>query len=196
MKHKLFVVALCLVLACLFAYGTIAYYSVDTTATNIISAGTLSIDLLENGIAVGSELEDGSVFNGIAVTGFMPATSVDKKVEVKNTSSKAQAWVRVKIDMAFDNADTGLSTDVFTFDIDEDNWKADGDWYYYAEKLDAGKATPPLFTKVNLDGTAGNDYQGSELTVDIIAQAVQAANNGAAYGEAAGWPASSPEPTP
>ena len=36
----------------------------------------------------------------------------------------------------------------------------------------------------------GNEYQGATATVDIVAQAVQTANNGATVEDATGWPTS------
>ena len=38
--------------------------------------------------------------------------------------------------------------------------------------------------------TMGNEYQGATATVDIVAQAVQTANNGKTVTAATGWPAS------
>ena len=35
----------------------------------------------------------------------------------------------------------------------------------------------------------GNEYQNATATVDVIAQAVQTANNGTSAADAAGWPA-------
>ena len=56
------------------------------------------------------------------------------------------------------------------------------------EALKAGEVTAPIFTKVTFDANMGNAYQNATATVDVTAQAVQAANNGKTITEAAGWP--------
>jgi len=38
----------------------------------------------------------------------------------------------------------------------------------------------------------GNEYRDAKATVDVLAQAVQTANNGASALEAKGWPAENP----
>ena len=55
MKKKLFVCAFIVICLSIVAYGTAAYFSYEDTATNVITAGDVKIDLEEWAVS-----EDGS----------------------------------------------------------------------------------------------------------------------------------------
>jgi len=80
-------------------------------------------------------------------------------------------------------------------DFNTDEWTLGEDgWYYCKAVLLAGEETAPLFENVVFDIAAmGNEYQNCTASVNVVAQAVQAANNGAAVEEAQGWPAEAEE---
>ena len=74
--------------------------------------------------------------------------------------------------------------------INTEKWEHEGDYFYYKEALQPNEITAPIFTSVTFNKTMGNEYQGATATVDIVAQAVQTANNGATVEDATGWPTS------
>ena len=183
------VVAVTAVAACvaLCAGGTLAYFSAEQHAHNVITTGGVGIKLVEWG-----DLERTQPFGD--VEGVMPGESVVKVVEVAN-DGQAPVWVRVKADVALELAD-GTAAEasdverVVAIDFDTAMWTLQDGWWHYSEILPAGETTTPLFQHVAFDGPGmGNAFQGCEVTVDVAAQAVQSDNNGSSALEAAGWPA-------
>lgn len=182
------ILACAVLIACLSmgAYGSLAYYTAEATATNVIRAGNVKIELKETAIP-----EDG----GDPVpfedqTGVMPGQAISKIVQVENTGGQP-AYIRVKVDKeiilaAGVNGDPDLS--LVTCNYNTAEWEEKDGYYYYKEALQAGAATEPLFTEVVFDKTMGNMYQGSKAEIKVFAQATQVAHNGNSVMEALGWP--------
>ena len=183
MKRKVLVAALLVIALALVGYGTAAYFTADGTATNVITAGSISITLDETSVDETGAFKD--------VAGVMPGAKISKIVAVTNTGSNS-AWVRIGVDKRIDLAqgvtgepDTGL----VTMDLNTTDWtRGDDGYYYYNTVLQPGATTAPLFTAVTFDTSMGNMYQNSVAYIDVYAAAVQTAHNGAAVMEAAGWP--------
>lgn len=184
MKKKFFVCALIAICLSAAAYGTLAYFTYEDTATNVITAGNIEIDLEEL-----AEGENGEKVPFEDVVGVVPGDEVSKIVQVKNTGANA-AWVRVSVDAAIELAE-GVEGEpdlsLLTYDLNTAKWTEKDGYYYYNEALEAGKTTEPLFTKVIFDTKMGNLYQNSVAVIDVDAQAVQVANNGTSALDAAGW---------
>ena len=68
------------------------------------------------------------------------------------------------------------------------DWTEKDGYYYYTKPLKPGEVTAPIFTAVTFKADMGNEYQNATATVDVFAQAVQTANNGATVMDAQGWP--------
>lgn len=185
------IVALCTVLACLsiVASGTLAYFTAQETAHNVITSGGVDIQLHEF-----SERGNEELVPWQDVDGVMPGAEISKIVTVENTGA-SDAWVRIKVDKTIKLAsgDKG-NPEVMELDIKKAFWTEQDGYYYYNDPLAPGETTPPLFTTVTFDPKMGNQYQGSTAHIDVKADAVQFANN--ADGEtdtvldATGWPAS------
>ena len=184
------IVALCTVLACLsiVASGTLAYFTAQETAHNVITSGGVDIQLHEFSDNGGDGLtpwED--------VDGVMPGAEISKIVTVENTGASA-AWVRVKVDktIILANQDKG-NPEVMELDINDTFWTEDDGYYYYNDPLAPGEATNvPLFTTVTFAPEMGNEYQNCTARIDVKADAVQVANNpkvGNNVLDATGWPA-------
>ena len=186
-KKKIILVVLVLALVIAASVGsTIAYFTAQDKAHNVISAGIVKIEVHE-----WADKEKTKEFPEDGVDGVMPGNEVVKIVEVENTGS-GDAWVRVKADKSIqlaEGAEGEPDTSLVVLDIDKENWTEKDGWYYYNSPLKAGESTVPLFTSVTFDLSMGNAYQNSTVAVDISAQAVQTANNGSSASEAAGWPA-------
>ena len=119
----------------------------------------------------------------------MPGNVVTKIVEVENTGAN-EAWVRVKFSVNIALAGDGeADPSLIHLAINDEKWIDGGDgYYYYSEPLAPGETTSEVLRSVSFDKTMGNEYQGATATVDVEAEAVQTANNGASATEAAGWP--------
>lgn len=185
MKRKLFFIAVIVICLSLTAYGTLAYFTAEDTAHNIITSGNVDIELRE-----WADEDKTEPFPEEGISGVMPNTSVTKIVEVENTGS-GSAWVRVKVDnyVVFALGDEIESdSDKLIIDFNTKDWTRKGEYYYYNTPLAAGATTVPLFTSVYFDAAMGNEYQNATARVVVSAQAVQSANNGDTPLAATGWP--------
>ena len=181
------IIALSTVLACLaiVASGTLAYFTAQETAHNVITSGGVDIQLIEQ-----SRNEDGSLVPWEDVDGVMPGAEISKIVTVENTGA-SDAWVRVKVDKTItlaEGVDGTPDLSLVVLDINPTDWTEQDGYYYYNDPLAPGDTTPPLFTTVTFDPKMGNDYQGSTAHIDVQADAVQVANNGETVLDAQGWP--------
>ena len=188
MKRKLLFFAAVLICLSIAMTGTLAYFTADDVAHNVITTGKVNIALQE-----WANEERTKPFENIE--GVMPGNEITKIALVKNTGT-APAWIRVKIDIAvtkqIDKEPVLLSSDKVILNIDTESWKLKEDGYYYYQKaLAADELTEPIFTSVLFDRSMNNAYQNSTASVDVFAEAVQTANNGANAEEASGWPQNS-----
>lgn len=168
-------VALCLALAAgsLLAGGTIAYFTAEDTARNAVTAGNAEIRVHTEFPSEGQEI--------------MPGDTVEDTVTVENTGGHP-LYLRVRVTKGVN--EEGLSAeDCLELDINETDWTYKDGYYYFNTALEAGKTTPPLFTKVQFKGdTIDNQYLGRLFTVDVDGYAVQAENNGETVWDAVGFP--------
>lgn len=195
------VVIVCL--ACMIS-GTLAYFTAEEKADNVITSGGVDIQLQEL-----KQNEDGTFEQFQDVIGVMPGASVSKIVQVMNTGF-GDAYVRVKVEKSITLADGSQASaaDVnayLSMDFDTANWiysEQDGEgwWYYNADDnfghpgiLSPTQTTLPLFKNVAFDASMPNEYQGSTATITVTVQAVQSAHNpdDSTLGPLAakGWPA-------
>ena len=184
-KRIAFAAVLALSLALLITGGTLAYFSDEAKADNVITTGGIDIELKEMAIPEGGgdpvPFEDRE--------NVMPGMEVSKIVSVVNKGD-SPAYIRVKVDKRIElaggstaNADTSL---VYC-DVNTKDWTEKNGYYYYNTVLEPKAETKALFTKVTFDKDMGNMYQGSSAYISVVADAVQVANNGATALEAAGW---------
>ena len=181
MKKKLFSLAVICICLSVVSAGTLAYYTANETAHNVITSGNVDIELLET-------TDDGTAFAN--VTGVMPGTDVSKIVRVKNIGSN-DAYIRVQVEKAIQLAagQTGeVDLNLLTLDYNNTDWTEREGYYYYNKVLAPKATTEPLFTKVAFSDAMGNIYQNSTASVYVYAQATQTANNGENVFEANGWP--------
>lgn len=185
MKKKLIVIAVIMACVALVSAGTAAFFTEVSTAKNVITTGSVEIALHE----ITDQLdENGEPIPFEDIDGAMPGTSVSKIVYLENTG-ESDAWVRIRADKSIRLAGEGeADLSLITMDFNTEAWTEKDGYYYYNEKLAPGKTTEPLFTSVTFAAEMDNTYQSSTATVDVTAEAVQVANNGAAALEAAGWP--------
>ena len=190
MKKKLIAAALLVMGLAILSAGTIAYFTSQTTAHNVITSGGVDIVLEE-----WMDEECKTPYPTDGAVSAMPGQTVTKVVTVKNED--ADAYVRAQFHITVLDADGDkINPDklpnlekAIVIECGADWEPGEDGWYYYAEPLKVGQVTPPLFSEVVFDGpNMTNEYQNCTVTVDVIAQAVQAANNGDSAMDAQGWP--------
>ena len=183
MKKRMLTAALALCCLAVLATGTLAYFTAEETAQNVITMGSLKMKLVELD-EKGEPWED--------VENIVPGMEVTKKAYVENNGS-VDFYTRVKIEKRFLPAQTDelpkLDTGLVELDLGED-WERDEDgfYYYYKKPVAPGEKTEPLFTTVTFSTEMGNEYQNVKVIIDLDAQAVQSRNNGERALEATGWP--------
>ena len=201
MKKKLLALAAIMICVSIVSLGTVAYFNAEQQAHNIITTGSIDIDLVEEMIVDGTKVpfEDQE--------GVMPGESVSKIVTVKNTG-ESDAYIRVWVNTAISEPGDpitnpliknlpltieveGETVELIDIDYNTADWEQGEDGYwYYDEALKAGETTEPLFENVTFHKLMGNAYQNSRTIVDVSAEATQVANNGTSAMTAAGWPES------
>ncbi len=190
MKKKILAVALAVVLIAVAGYSTLAYFTATDDATNVITAGTLTIQINEyqgTDTTPVAEETDGIT---ITVIDAVPGDIISKIPKVENLLGNTDAWIRVKVTIECEDINQdALSITPISLDLDTTNWVSSGGWYYYTAIVPADTETSALFTEVEFDlATMDNTYQGAVVTITLVAEAVQSDNNGATYNAAAGWP--------
>lgn len=190
MKRKVLILSVLAILLAILAANTLAYFTADTTAHNVITTGNVDIALNEWANEDRTERFEKQI-------NVLPGTEVTKIVEVENIGA-GTAWVRVQVvlDVYAEGGKEQLPPDPVTLDFNETDWKYFDGYYYYNYPLDPGETTEPLFTTVTFDPKMGNVYQNSTAHVDVNAYAVQSANNGEDVLSANGWPRPTPIPEP
>lgn len=187
MKRKLVLTSAVVLILALLAAGTFAYFTKDVRATNVITTGTISIELNDS-ITGGAAVKDGDKVTGYTISGVMPGQAVEKAVSVTNTGT-SPAWLRVKLDISVTGANGkpldltfGDKQDVLTFTTG-DGWFYHDGYYYYSAPVAEKTSTADFFAKKDgqptlmLNPQLPNDYQGCTVTVAVQAQAVQVKNN-------------------
>lgn len=186
MKKKLLYIAAIVICLSIMASETFAYYTRKDTARNVITSGGVAIELVEQRL-VNGKLEP---FPNEPIP-VMPTVEVSKIVSVK--SLEREAWIRADYTVTVIGADGKQIEDenmdkIILIEPNGKNWVEKDGWWYYTKALGTGESTTPLFDKVCFSGpNMDNKYQGSTVTVKVITQAVQKANNGTTYKDAAGW---------
>lgn len=181
MKRKLLILSVLVICVATLAAGTLAYFTSEGTAHNVITTGGVDITLQE-------WADEGKTKPFEDLTGIMPGMTVTKIAEIKNTGA-SEAWVRVKVEKNIRLAGEGeVNPDLVELALDTANWTEKDGYYYYKKALKPGEVTAPVFSAVTFNASMGNEYQNATATVDVYAQAVQTANNGETALNAQGWP--------
>ena len=181
MKRKLLILSVLVICVATLAAGTLAYFTSEGTAHNVITTGGVDITLQE-------WADEGKKTPFEDLTGIMPGMTVTKIAEIKNTGA-SEAWVRVKVEKNIRLAGEGeVNPDLVELALDTANWTEKDGYYYYNKALKPGEVTAPVFSAVTFNASMGNEYQNATATVDVYAQAVQTANNGETALNAQGWP--------
>ena len=191
MKKRLAIAGVIAAVLALCALGTLAYFTAEGRATNVITTGTVELTLHEMQQGADGQLAE---YPGEPITGVMPGQSVSKIPYVENSGSQP-FYTRVKVAVTVTGADGApLPGDVVSLNVDARKWLQKDGWYYCAEPVASGEENRvALFDTVTFSADMGNAYQNCTVAIDIEAQAVQVKNNpipaGGTVLDVQGWPA-------
>ena len=179
-KQKIILAAVLVICMAIFATGTLAYFTAEETAYNVITTGILSMDLVE-------ETEPGVPWPEGGISGVMPGMDVGKIPYVRNTGG-IDFWTRMSVSMKVTGENGNeLSDHYITLNINRNFWTEKDGYYYYSEVVQPGEETEPLFTKVSFSKDMPNAYMNARIEIDVHADAVQSKNNGDSALDASGW---------
>ena len=194
MKKKITILAVVAMCLAILASGTIAYFTAEDQAHNVITSGAVDIEIEE-----WQQTDEGLVpYPEDDPIDVMPGVTVSKIATIKNI--EADAYIRAKFDVVIIREDKTVMelspeelASIISLTMNGEDWlRKDGDseWWYYANAVSVGESTEAFFTEVVFDGpNMTNEYQNCTVEITVTAQAVQKANNGDSALEAAGWSA-------
>lgn len=184
MKRKLLILSVLAICIASLAAGTIAFFTSEDKAHNVITTGSVEITVQE-------WADEAKRVPFVDLEGVLPGASVTKIAEVKNTGA-SEAWIRVQVEKRMQLGNEFLpDSEVIGLNLNTEDWTLGEDGYmYYNEALKPGEVTAPIFTTVTFSKKMGNEYRDVKVNVDVAAEAVQTANNGTSAMDAQGWPRS------
>ena len=173
MKKRIFALAVIVICLAVITGSTLAYFTTESTARNVITSGGIGVEVVEQ------QLVDGELQpwpdQPIRV---MPGTCVSKIVSAGSTAQPA--WIRMNYTLTFLDAE-GKTMDltaeelaqVVTIAPNADGWTWAEGWWYYEDALAAGETSEPLFEEVAFSGpNMDNTYSNSTLLIDVNIQGV------------------------
>ena len=189
MKRKIFYIAAIIICLSIISGGTLAYFTAEDTATNVITSGDVDVSVIEQQL-VGGEIQPYPA----EPVNIMPGTSISKIVSARSMAQ--EAWVRMSYTLTVFGADgeklpvPGRELEkMISVRVNIKDWISEDDWWYYPNPVSSGDTTAPFFEEVVFSGPdIGNEYQNCTVIIDVNAQAVQKAHNGTTVMEASGWP--------
>ena len=170
-KKKLLTMVLALVLIGAVGVGaTLAYFTDNDSATNVVTMGHVNIELTEEEWTYGET----------GITGVTPGQEIAKDPTITLVGDSLDAYVRIKLEVTgFDGVE---NADAYKAEILEDlvlgeGWTKVGNYYYYAEKLTKDNAsTTALFESVTIPYEWTNDVANATFNILVSAEAIQADN--------------------
>lgn len=208
MKRRILILSV-VALLCVTVLATMAYLTAEETTTNVISTGSVDMDLYEidgEGNVYGKDTMSGGddTVSGMHIEGVMPDTEFRKEPIIANIGGNA-FYTRAKITITVSTANgydpelTEGIADYLQISLNETllsqnpDWAFDGTWYYYKGEVAPGEEVT-LFNTVAILPAMPNEYQGCTITLEIESQAVQVKNNevdknyNGDYTQIKGWP--------
>ena len=153
-KKKVLIILLILLVTSLVV-GTVAYYFVLNSKSNIFTEGTIKLEIIEN---------------------FNSENNIKENVLIKNTGN-SPIYIRVAILYLFENNDGQIIEDIPIKDTDytinfssSNNWVLNSDgYYYYKYPIEPGSNTDILIDNCKQI----KEYDDKSFIVDVLAQAIQ-----------------------
>lgn len=197
MKKRILGLAVVSVCFCICFGSTIAYFTSNDIARNVITTGDVSIKIIEKTFNGEQEVE----FPEEGFFGIMPGETASKIVSVKNTGPET-VWIRAKLELALCTEageilpETfhifGETASVLEYSIENDWIDGEDGYYYYKTFVEPGRTTGILLKEVSFSKDMPNEYQNCIAKINMIAEAVQTVHNpvpsGGSVPDVKGWP--------
>ena len=149
-KKKLIIsVALMLLTALTFSYGTYAYFTDSVSAGTTIRAGSFELFIRDTTLPDG-----GASIPGAATVSIMPGTSVTKNVRLRNEGNSS-AYIRIKpiLTVALAEQNRGRESEIdlslISLDIDGSLWLERDGYYYYHKALRPGEWAESFYRSIS-----------------------------------------------
>lgn len=156
---------------------TLAYFSASKEVRNIITTGSVSLEIIELD-------EKGEPYPSEGYFSIMPGQEITKDVKVINTGNHP-IWLRVDVKKVF--ANKNLETKLINLNINEKDWAYQDGFFVYRKQLKPLETTESLFDTVFFSPVMGNNYKNELFSINIKAQAVQSEYNGSSINEIKSW---------
>lgn len=191
-KRKLIALVTSLSLVAVVGIGaTLAYFTDNASAQNVVTMGHVDISLTENEVTKdenGDYIVDDTkpvTEEGLEFEGVLPGDTIPKNPTINLLEGSVDAYVRIKMDItaAAESTITQADLDVLETNLraqilEDANWyynAADG-YYYYTPVLSAEESAV-LFETVTIPGEEWkNNTADQSFTIALQAEAIQADN--------------------
>jgi len=171
-KAALSITAIAIV-ALMIVGATLAWFTNADSATNVVTFGSIVIDVKE------TDPDDPTKeVDGVEDYEAMPGDTIDKDPYVKNTGNN-DAYVRAKVTISTDATLPAGKTlaDFVSLGTLGANWAQHTDgFYYYVAKLDSETSSSDLFQTVSFSDDMGNEFAEKTITIKVDVAAIQAEN--------------------
>ena len=135
MKRKLLILSVLAICVAMLAGGTLAFFTSEDKAHNVITTGGVEITLQE-------WADEAKTTPFKDLTGVMPNTTVTKIAEIRNTGA-SDAWVRVKVEKNIRLQGDGTpDTGLVELKLNTVDWTEKDGYYYYNKILKPGDPVP------------------------------------------------------
>ncbi len=171
MKKKILVSALALAMISILTIGgSLAYFTSEGKANNVLTVGSVKINVIE---------PNGSKKTDHELEGVYPGQMISKDPTIENIG-KNPCLVRVKVDMPVDGII--YSTNGVDHALGE-NW-VDGldGFFYFLLPMEASEKTTAVFDQVTIPDSLTNNDSGKSYQLVVNAYAVQAQGVFSDYG--------------
>lgn len=196
-NKKLLTAATSVALVAVVGVGaTLAYFTDNDSTTNTVTMGHVDINLTETTNA--NEGEEPTAIDpdaGMQFTNVMPGDVLSKILRITVQPGSQNAYIRVQMDI--EAADEDITAEdlqlleaMLREQIVSGDWYFDGEYYYYANEMEAADSVD-FFRTVNIPAEWGNNTADGSFTIDLVAEAIQAENvtpDRNSIGKITGWP--------
>ncbi len=188
-KKMIVAIALTLLTALTFSYGTYAYFTDSASSGISIRSGSVRLALHDSTLSA-----SGTLLPGSEPVAIMPGTQVGKSVTIKN-AGELSAFIRVKASPTVTLGDENLGREseidlsLISLAIDPTVWiEQDGYWYYH-RALRSGEWSESVYSAIIFSPEMDGLYMNSTVLFTLDVQAVQVTANSTDPLTATGWPA-------
>ena len=186
-KRSIIITLLIIVIVLLSIALVIAFITRSTIAKNVITFGSLKIELIETTL---DETNQERKVDDNDILDITHKPKLSRIVKIKNLG-KHDFFARVSLHLVGTDANNQVfdATRYVFYNVNTEDWIYKDGWYYYKKIVKQNDITSNLITGVNFDvNNITSNYPDGKFKLDIKAEAVQAENNAENVLDVLGWP--------